>query len=122
MLRIEDTEEDVDLRPRRPLLGRRKADRGVRGEGESDVRLLGVVFNRCGCGRVELVFTCGRAVAIFDVTSLGLGSFGPARELFSDFVRRFGVEVLFLVLGDLARFADSNNQCFQCARWLKKAR
>ena len=54
---MEDTDEDVDLRPRRPLLGRRKAERGVSGEGESDVRLLGVVCNRCGGGRVALVFT-----------------------------------------------------------------
>jgi len=43
MLRIDDTEDDVDLRPRRPLLVRRKDDRGVIGEGERDVRLLGVV-------------------------------------------------------------------------------
>lgn len=56
MVRMEETDEDVDFRPRRPLLGRRKADRGVSGEGDNDVRLLGVVYNRCGVGRVELVF------------------------------------------------------------------
>ncbi len=44
MLRMEETEEDVDLRPLRPVLERRKVDRGVRGEGEREWRLLvGVV-------------------------------------------------------------------------------
>jgi hypothetical protein len=59
------------------------------------------------------------------VAGLGLRSLAPARELFSDLERRFGVEVLFLVLvaaGDLARLADSKSQLFQWARWFKKAR
>ncbi len=44
MLRTDDTDDEVDLRPRRPELGRRNVDRGVRGEGESDCLLLvGVV-------------------------------------------------------------------------------
>jgi hypothetical protein len=43
MLRTEETEEEVDLRPLRPALDRRKADRGVNGEGEIDCLLLGVV-------------------------------------------------------------------------------
>ena len=34
MLRMEETEEDVDLRPRSPALERRKVERGVSGEGE----------------------------------------------------------------------------------------
>jgi len=40
---MEETDEEVDLRPRSPLLARRNVDRGVSGEGDSEVRLLGVV-------------------------------------------------------------------------------
>jgi hypothetical protein len=36
MLRTEETEEDVDFRPRRPVLARRKVERGVKGDGERD--------------------------------------------------------------------------------------
>ena len=39
MLRIEDTEDDVDFRPLKPL-GRRKVDRGVSGDGEIECLLL----------------------------------------------------------------------------------
>ena len=49
---MEDTDEDVDLRPRRPVLDRRKVDRGVNGDGEREWRLLlGVVYIRAigGC-------------------------------------------------------------------------
>ena len=38
MLRTDDTEEDVDFRPRRPALERRYEDRGVNGEGERELR------------------------------------------------------------------------------------
>jgi hypothetical protein len=55
MLRIEETDEEVDLRPRRPLLARRKVPRGVNGEGDNEVRLLGVVYIRGGGGKVELL-------------------------------------------------------------------
>jgi hypothetical protein len=40
MLRILLTELLVDLRPRRPLDPRRKVERGVRGDGERECRLL----------------------------------------------------------------------------------
>jgi hypothetical protein len=44
MLRMEDTDDDVDFLPRSPVLERRKVERGVNGDGESDCRLLfGVV-------------------------------------------------------------------------------
>jgi len=62
------------------------------------------------------VVVLGRAVFAFEVVGLGLGSLGPARELFSDLERRFGVDVIIFVVGDLARFADSKSQCFQWAR------
>ena len=39
MLRIEETDEEVDLRPRRPADGRRYEECGVRGAGESEDRL-----------------------------------------------------------------------------------
>jgi hypothetical protein len=39
MERMEETEEDVLLRPRRPDERRYDDDRGVRGEGESERRL-----------------------------------------------------------------------------------
>lgn len=40
MVRMEETEEEVDLRPRRPVLARRKVERGVRGAGEMECRLF----------------------------------------------------------------------------------
>jgi hypothetical protein len=40
ILRIEETEEDVDFRPRRPVELRRYDERGVTGEGESELRFL----------------------------------------------------------------------------------
>jgi hypothetical protein len=43
MLRTEETEDEVDLRPRSPVLARRKVERGVKGAGERDWRLLVVV-------------------------------------------------------------------------------
>lgn len=39
MERIEDTDEEVDLRPRRPAEDRRIVDRGVMGDGDSECRL-----------------------------------------------------------------------------------
>ena len=39
MERMEDIEDDVDLRPRRPPELRRYEERGVRGEGETEGRL-----------------------------------------------------------------------------------
>jgi hypothetical protein len=45
------TELDVDLRPRRPLEPRRKAERGVSGDGERECRLFEVpVYMRGGGG------------------------------------------------------------------------
>lgn len=49
MLRIEETDDDVDLRPRNPADDRRYDPRGVMGEGESELRLLEwLVFNGRG--------------------------------------------------------------------------
>jgi hypothetical protein len=45
---MEETDDEVDLRPRSPLLARLKPDRGVSGEGDSEVLLLGVVYNLGG--------------------------------------------------------------------------
>jgi hypothetical protein len=39
MDRIEDTEDEVDFRPRKPELRRYVDDRGVRGEGDRERRL-----------------------------------------------------------------------------------
>jgi len=39
MLRIDETEEEVDLRPRKPADERRYELRGVRGEGDKELRL-----------------------------------------------------------------------------------
>ena len=52
----EDTDEDVDFRPRRPAEGRRTADRGVMGDGERDCRLYEcpVGTRRCTDGPPEL--------------------------------------------------------------------
>lgn len=38
MLRTEETDEDVDLRPRRPAELRRYEERGVTGDGEMELR------------------------------------------------------------------------------------
>ena len=40
MLRIDETDEDVDFRPRNPAEERRYDPRGVIGDGESEFRLL----------------------------------------------------------------------------------
>ena len=40
MLRMEETEDDVDLRPRSPADDRRYDPRGVMGDGERELRLL----------------------------------------------------------------------------------
>lgn len=51
MLLIEDTEEDVDLRPRSPPgPGKcRPEERGVTGVGDKDDRFLGVGIRGCEC-------------------------------------------------------------------------
>lgn len=124
MLRMEDTDEDGDLRPRRPVLDRRKVDRGVNGDGEREWRLLlGVVYIRAigGCdwfagGKAGLA-----AGGVLEVAGRGLGSFPPALELFVDFWSRSGVDLVILFPGDLARFAESSSQCFQLASWFIKA-
>ena len=50
MVRIEETDEDVDLRPRSPVLDLRKADLGVKGAGDIECRLLFGVVNTRGIG------------------------------------------------------------------------
>jgi len=50
MDRIDDTEDDVDLRPRRPVEDRRMVPRGVKGDGERDCRLR-VICPVEGCAR-----------------------------------------------------------------------
>lgn len=52
----EDTDEDVDFRPRRPAEERRTADRGVMGDGERDCRLYEcpVGTRRCTEGPPEV--------------------------------------------------------------------
>lgn len=39
MLRIDEMDEEVDLRPRRPAEGRRYDPRGVMGDGDNELRL-----------------------------------------------------------------------------------
>lgn len=58
ILRTEETDEDVDLRPRRPAEDRRYELRGVRGDGDKELRLLELPLN----GRGGCVIDEGRAV------------------------------------------------------------
>ena len=86
MVRMEETEEDVDFLPRRPVLERRKVERGVKGAGDRECRLLvGVAYVRfktgCVCGPGCKVGLGG----VFEVAGRGLGSFVPALELLFDF-------------------------------------
>lgn len=41
---MDETDEDVDLRPRSPAEERRIVDRGVMGDGDNDCRLYDVVI------------------------------------------------------------------------------
>jgi len=113
MLLIEETEEEVDLRPRKPPLGRRKEECGVNGAGDKDDR-FGVVLIRDGgikpCG---IPFACFEEATSFAVTGRGLGSFGPIFELASDLGLRSVVEKLAFLPGDLALFAESTIQCLK---------
>jgi hypothetical protein len=115
MLRTEETDEDVDLRPLSPALDRRKPDRGVSGEGESECRLLGVEVWRpvggllCATG-CTVGFDGGGPLA---VAGRGLGSLGPVRELLVGFAKRSGADLLALLLGDRFRFPGLKSQCFQ---------
>lgn len=59
MDRIDETEEEVDLRPRRPVDVRRYEECGVRGDGDRDVRFCGVVKTRGSSGAVARVFKLG---------------------------------------------------------------
>jgi hypothetical protein len=113
------------LRPLRPVLALLNVDRGVKGEGDMEWRLLlltGVVYRRPTGGRLCSP-GCNEGldwVGVLEVAGLGLGSFGPVRELGIDLERRSGVERLVFFPGDLARFAESRSQCFQWASWLIK--
>jgi hypothetical protein len=61
----------------------------------------------------------GRLVGgVFEVAGRGLGSFALFLEPFGDLESKSGVDLVILFAGDLARFAESSNQCFQCANWL----
>jgi hypothetical protein len=115
MLRTEDTDEDVDLRPRRPVLDLLNVPRGVKGEGERECRLLlGVVYIReIGGWLVGPGTRRGLNGGVFDVAGRGLGSLLPL-ELFGDFFARSGVDLLNLLPpGDFVRLAESSSQCFQ---------
>ena len=115
MLRTEETDEDVDLRPLSPVLDRRKPDRGVSGEGDSECRLLGVeAWSPVGGLLCAIGCSVGfDGVVPLAVAGLGLGSFGPVRELLAGLARRSGADLLALLLGGLFRFAELNSQCFQ---------
>ena len=105
----------MDLRPLRPVLVRRKPDRGVSGEGDNECRLFCVVrLSPVGgllCGTGCSVGFDG--VAPLEVVGLGLGSFVPVRELPVDLARRSGADLLVALPGDLLRLVEFNSQCFQ---------
>lgn len=85
MLRTEDTEDEVDLRPRRPELGRRKVPRGVRGAGDNECR-LGVAYIRPGGGWLcDPSSSSGRTGGALELAGLGLESIGSVLELLTDF-------------------------------------
>jgi len=60
------------------------------------------------------------AGAVFEVTGRGLGSLPLFLEPFGEEACKSGVDFVIRLLGDLARLAESSNQCFQLARWLMK--
>lgn len=87
MERIEDTEEDVDFRPRRPPEERRYEERGVSGAGDAESRLMEpepCVEPRgrgamCVCGVLGVVAMDDRFVVfclLFESGDLLSGNFG----------------------------------------------
>lgn len=119
MLRMEDTEEDVDLRPRRPE-ERRKDECGVSGDGEREVRFwtepaeeVVETRGRCcwGAGKVERAWRSGRWGVL--VRRWGGGPVDVRLRRSCD--ARLGsrlfcaVSTMFLALGERVRLADSLN-------------
>lgn len=116
MLRIEETDEDVDLRPRRPPEAWRYEDRGVIGAGDSDDLVLGVGIRGRGYEAPDIL-RMGVAAGRLGEATLGVrrGSSG----LLFDVGEVLRVEESLLDAGDLALFADSKNQCLIDASWLR---
>lgn len=48
MLRMDETEDEVDLRPRKPAEERRKEPLGVIGDGDNEFRFTWLVFKDLG--------------------------------------------------------------------------
>ena len=118
MLRMEETEEDVDLRPRRPPEERRYEDRGVIGPGDKEDLCLGLGILGRGYEAPEswrVGVPANRLGApLFSVRRGSMGLLLSCGEFLS-------VEESLLETGDLALLADSMNQCFMDASWWKKA-
>ena len=112
MLRIEETDEEVDLRPRRPAEGRRYEECGVRGAGESEDRLWDPRRDR----GIWLAGVCVLGVAVMVEPCRIPTPAGDRRGSAGDLLCGvFSVEASLLVPGDLARFAESISQCFSVA-------
>lgn len=121
MDRIDDTDDDVDFRLRRPPEERRYEDRGVRGAGDAERRRIELVPEPC-------VETRGRGVVWADVGMLGwadtvLDVMVLGRRLESDIFpsRVLGdFSLLAFELGERARFDVSFIQFLSDKRWLIK--
>lgn len=117
--RIDEMDEDVDLRPRRPPEERRYEERGVRGEGERDRRLPEEETR----GRAA-TYVDGAAPAWWAwrlelrLTFVGR-RFDSGEETRSGWVGDFAEEALEPP-GERARLEVSLIQLRRVARWLKK--
>lgn len=105
---MEETEEDVDLRPRRPAEERLYEECGVMGEGEREslcrgfvTRWWGLKVGLDGCFAKTGELECGKLALVGEgLEFAGLFSSGG-----------FRVEASLFEPGDLARLAESTNHC-----------
>ena len=113
MLRMEETEDEVDLRPRSPAEERLNDECGVRGEGDRDSRFRGFAVRWYGV-RLGLGGCCADT-GTPEYLKLRFSGEGLAFVgLFSG--GGFRVEESLLEPGDLARLAESKNHCLIDAR------
>ena len=116
MLRIDDTDDDVDLRPRRPPEERRYEDRGVKGAGDADRRLTEPepcveVRGRVDTGAIAGDFGFVYTDDLLAVLCLRLSSGDRLSGSFGD------CTLLAFEFGDLARLDVSFIQFRRDKRW-----